>query len=230
MKSKEFVLNEQTTVKIVKRSSSRQIKLTISSSGEVKVSIPSWMPYKLGLDFAKSKSDWISKQKPEKTLLVNGQSIGKNHHLVFKTTTAKSVTTRLNDIEAIVFLPVEVSIDNQLAQSAANKIAKRALLTQGRALLPIKVKELSQKYGYDFNEIKVKSLKTRWGSCDSNKNITLNLFLMQLPWELIDYVILHELTHTKIMHHGVDFWQAMENSQPGSKDLRKQLKSFKTNI
>ena len=72
----------------------------------------------------------------------------------------------------------------------------------------------------------VKRLKSRWGSCDQHTNIILNIFLMQLPWECIDYVLLHELTHTNVLHHGPDFWLAMTQVLPNVTQLRKAMRDY----
>jgi hypothetical protein len=83
---------------------------------------------------------------------------------------------------------------------------------------------LAQKHGFEYSSVSVKRLKGRWGSCDQHQNIVLNLYLMQLPWELIDYVLLHELTHTRILRHGPDFWAAMQRVLPNVKAIRKEMK------
>ena len=49
---------------------------------------------------------------------------------------------------------------------------------------------------------------------------------MQLPWNLIDYVLLHELTHTNILRHGPDFWQALEAVLPNMAVLKKTLREY----
>jgi predicted metal-dependent hydrolase len=232
MTTKEFILDEQTIIKVSKRSSSRKIRLTIDpSSGQVKVSIPRWVPYKAAVDFAKSKKAWIDAQRPVAKVLEEGRQIGKNHRLIFRITDkSQQVTTRLNELEAIVFYPPILTSSDEAVQTAAKKVAKRALSLQANNLLPIRLKQLAEKYGYSYNQLTIKSLKTRWGSCDSHKNIALSLYLMQLPWELIDYVIVHELNHTEYMHHGPLFWQNMEAKLPKVKELRKQLKTYKSTI
>ncbi len=97
---------------------------------------------------------------------------------------------------------------------------------QAEQLLPNRLASLAGTHGFEYGSISVKQLKGRWGSCDHQKNITLNLFLMQLPWELIDYVLLHELTHTNILRHGPDFWRAMEAVLPAVKNARKTLRAY----
>ena len=50
---------------------------------------------------------------------------------------------------------------------------------------------------------------------------------MLLPWDLIDYVIMHELSHTKALHHGSDFWKVFESVMPDAKKRRKEMKNYK---
>ncbi len=229
MNVREFRLEDDTLVKVYKRTSSRNIKLTIDPSGFLKVSIPRWVPYKAALDFVKKKKSWIDDHKPEISKFYPDQSIGKNHHLVFSKTTSTNITTRLSDIEAIIFVPTNLNINDELVQSSAKKVVKKALKKQAENLLPQRLESLAAKYGYTYNSIKIKSLKTRWGSCDSSKNISLNLYLMELPWNLIDYVLLHELNHTKHMHHGQDFWAELGKVLPNLKDLKREIKSHRVN-
>lgn len=167
---------------------------------------------------------------PETTLFTAGRQIGKNHHLVFRPTDKLNVSSRLSDLEATVFYPKSLSIESPSVQEATRRIMKRALKAQAKRLLPIRVRDLAAKHGFKYGELEIKSLKTRWGSCDSHKNITLNLYLMELPWQLIDYVILHELNHTEVMQHGPKFWQALETKLPKYQELKKQLKSYPTSI
>ena len=77
--------------------------------------------------------------------------------------------------------------------------------------------------------IKVKSQKTLWGSCSSKNNINLNINLIKLDQELIDYVILHELTHVKIKNHSKKFWQELEKLEPKARISEKKLKNYNLN-
>lgn len=69
---------------------------------------------------------------------------------------------------------------------------------------------LADKYGFEYNRVFIKNQKTRWGSCSGKNNINLNVNLVRLPEELIDYTILHELVHTRIKNHGKQFWAQMD--------------------
>ena len=72
----------------------------------------------------------------------------------------------------------------------------------------------------------IKNAKTRWGSCSSINNINLNLHLMRLSDELIDYVILHELVHTKIKNHQKEFWDLLNIVSGDAKGLDRELKKY----
>jgi len=228
MKSKTFVLDEEVTLVVSKRASSRSIRLSIAGSGIVKASIPRWAPYISAVEFAKAKLPWIKSKMPDKQYFMEGRQIGKNHHLTFKPTTKDKITTRISDIEATVFYPKDLNITDPKVQEAARRIIKRALGEQAKKLLPIRLEQLANKYDYSYASVTTKSLKSRWGSCDSHRNITLNLYLMELPWELIDYVCLHELNHTVVMQHGPKFWDSLSLKLPNCLELRKQLKKQPT--
>jgi predicted metal-dependent hydrolase len=86
---------------------------------------------------------------------------------------------------------------------------------------------LSQAHGFKYNRVFIKNQKTRWGSCSGKNNINLNINLIRLPNELIDYTILHELVHTRIKNHGRQFWDQMDKLVGNSKKLDKKLNDYK---
>lgn len=226
MASKQFLIDDHLTVRIYKRKSSRNLRLSINSTGEVRVSIPIWAPYSSGLTFAKSKYEWIKSQKRTPKLLINKQSIGKAHHLVFIPTTSIKISSRVVDNEIRVNHPINVDASDETVQASANKASIKALRTQAEQLLPRRLSELALLHGYQYRSVSIKRLKSRWGSCDQKSNIVLNLYLIQLPWELIDYVLVHELVHTKVMRHGPDFWRAMQLEIPNLKSLKSKIKKY----
>ena len=85
-------------------------------------------------------------------------------------------------------------------------------------------KELSQKNNLSYNKLVFKTLKSRWGSCSVDNIICLNNMLYYLPRHLVEYVILHELVHTKIKNHSQDFWKNLEEICKNAKLYRKELR------
>ena len=85
---------------------------------------------------------------------------------------------------------------------------------------------LANQHGFTYNKVSVRNQKTRWGSCSFNNNISLNIKLVCLPKHLADYVILHELVHTKIKNHSPSFWSFLNKYIPDAKKIDKALKRY----
>jgi len=93
-------------------------------------------------------------------------------------------------------------------------------------MLENKINDFSRKYGFLYNRLSFRSQKTRWGSCSAKNNISLNIKLVNLPEELIEYVILHELVHTKIKNHQEEFWNELGKYVRNPRALQTKLKRF----
>lgn len=228
---KTITIPEIGEVHLQKHAASKSIRISIKSDGRVIVTLPKWAPYAAGAAFVKNKQAWILENRQPETSIINGQAIGKFHHIYFKASQdSTSPSTRQKGSELWVKYPENASIAEASVQKAAQTIAKRALRNQAETLLPKRLSDLAIKYDFNYNSISVRQLKARWGSCSSKQDITLNFFLMQLPWDLIDYVLLHELTHTRVMHHGPEFWALFDSVLPGAKKKRTELKAYKPSI
>lgn len=229
MSSKKFQLDTIGTVTVYKRRGVRRINLRIQG-GAVKVTQPAWLPYATGVHFAQAQKEWITKQrdKQESVMLKNGQTIGKRHTLYFKE--GASTKGRVQNNQIIVTHDSDLEISDTAVQVAARAAVKRALKSEAETLLPGRLKLMAQTYGFSYKTVTIRSMHTRWGSCTSKGNISLNCYLMMLPWDLIDYVLLHELTHTKHLHHGESFWQALEAIMPDIKKRKTELKKLQATI
>ena len=87
-----------------------------------------------------------------------------------------------------------------------------------------RVEYLANKYGFNYGKVTLRTMKTRWGSCTIQNNISLNIGLIALPDELRDYIILHELVHTKIKNHSKEFWGELDSFVPNPKVANKKLR------
>lgn len=226
MSTKQISLDGVGTVTLYKRRGNRSIRLTVGAGGDIRVTMPYWLPFKAGEQFALKQLDWIEKHRTQSQghSLQHAQSIGKAHHLYFEAhPTLPRITTRLQHSEIKVVHPYHLPINDPAVQQAAKNACLRALRKEAEQLLPQRLQALAVQTGHNYSSVGVKNLKSRWGSCSSNQDIVLNIFLMQLPWHLIDYVIMHELTHTRVMRHGAPFWKHMEQYVPRAKQLRKEI-------
>jgi len=85
---------------------------------------------------------------------------------------------------------------------------------------------LALKHGFQYNRVFIRNQKTRWGSCSGKNNINLNVNLVRLPDELMDYTILHELVHTRVKNHGKRFWAQLERLLGDATKLDRALNDY----
>lgn len=217
-------------VTLYKRRGVRHIRLAITAEGEARVTMPFWAPYHVGAQFAASKAKWILLQQPKSLLLVDGQKIGKGYTLDFITSETDKPRTRIRMGRISVLMPPDCSATDEDIQTIAHKAAIRALKAEAERLLPTRLNQLSAEHGFSYKSVRIKRLKGRWGSCNQNKEIVLNCFLMQLPDELIDYVIVHELAHTQVMAHGAPFWELVGQHVQNLPQIRKTMRTHQPRL
>lgn len=97
---------------------------------------------------------------------------------------------------------------------------------QAISRLTTRVHQTAVRYGFSYNKLSIRSQRTRWGSCSSKNNISLNIKLVLLPDELTDYVILHELVHTRVKNHTGVFWAQLERFVGDARKVNSQLRAY----
>jgi len=95
-----------------------------------------------------------------------------------------------------------------------------------KGLILERLGELANRHGFTYNKVFIRNQKTRWGSCSYKRNISLNYKITLLPPELMDYVMLHELTHLKHFNHSRHFWEEMDRLLGDAKALDARLSTY----
>jgi predicted metal-dependent hydrolase len=106
------------------------------------------------------------------------------------------------------------AIQNFYKQKAAEKITPR-------------VERLSAKTGLSYQDLQYRKMTCRWGSCTPTNRIILNTDAIKLPFTLIDYLIIHELTHTKVKDHSKTFWRELSKHIRNWRSLDDKMKELK---
>jgi predicted metal-dependent hydrolase len=114
-------------------------------------------------------------------------------------------------------------------QIYTNKLTDSEFLDKKHYLI-LRCRELAKLHYYCIGRVILRKQKTIWGSCSAQNNISLNVNLAFLKDELIDYVILHELAHTKVKNHSRKFWDELARVLPNSKELNRELKNCRINF
>ncbi len=98
------------------------------------------------------------------------------------------------------------------------------MMNQARNIIPPKVRYYANIIGVTYKTIYIKKQKTKWGSCSSLGNLNFNCLLTQVPEEVMDYVIVHELCHRKEMNHSKQFWNEVAKIMPNYLSKKEWLK------
>lgn len=141
-----------------------------------------------------------------------------------------------NKIKAVGFLEEkrERILEIKRKQEAARQAAPPAvsydineLRSAAKAHLPKRIAEISASTGLKFSKVTLRATRSKWGSCTSQNNISLSIFLMILPHHLIDFVIIHELCHTVHHNHSPKFHQLVDKICGGhEKELNRELRGY----
>ena len=111
-------------------------------------------------------------------------------------------------------------------EQRARDYQKKQMMKKAREYLPYRLEYYAKLYGYSYEKCRLTHANTRWGSCSSNRTISLNIGLMKVPEVLRDYVILHELAHLNHMNNSKDFWAEVGSHDRNYKNQEKKLKMF----
>lgn len=211
----------------------REVRIRVAPDGTLKASLPINAPLFLVKHLLRTSRTEIRKllasSKPEYQYR-NGMKIGKSHTLVIQSSNSSAYSIDRSGQQIIVRLPEDRSITDPAISRKLRDAVIDALRIEAKSYLPRRLDYLARHLGYEYKNIRFSHASGRWGSCSSNGTISLNIALMKLPFELIDYIIIHELTHTAEMNHSQAFWELVGQADPEYKSHRRELRSLNPSI
>ncbi len=208
--------------KVSKRAKNLSIK--INANGQVVVTSPRFIPKFLIKKFIEKSQVWINAQQ-QKKLKQKQNSL--NTANIFGKKYQKNIIHNLNKKFGIFInnqkLVINLINPNVPQKTISNKINTFLKNTATKYIIP-RTHQLSKKMELDFNKITIREQTTRWGSCSSKKNLNFNWHLVHFNPEIIDYVIVHELSHLRHLNHSRQFWQLVKQYDPAYPKHRGFLK------
>ncbi len=136
----------------------------------------------------------------------------------YRETPSGNVRARSNG-RGVLTLSGRVGDSRQVARAMRRWLSRHA-----RNSLAPWLDELSKEAGLPYGGVSVRGQRTRWASCSSRKNISLNYRLLFLPPDTVRYILNHELCHTVHLNHSRDFWEMLGSLEPGYRQLNRQAK------
>lgn len=196
----------------------KNINMRISQNGEIVVSANPFIPMDKIDEFVSSKVSWIVKHQEK---VIQRQSISifdENHimlfgnHLRIKRCVGKHNHVSYDKSTLLVQYRENASVDKVIRQFI-DKLCRDVFMD----IVSLTHRSLDD-YRLAYPEVKIRDMKSRWGSCTPSKNlITLNKKLIHYPFEFIEYVVLHEFVHFIQPNHSKSFYHIIENYMPDYK-------------
>lgn len=210
---------------------SSSVKISIAPGGALRASLPPYAPIfmlKRLIESSRIQLRKMLEQQAPAYELKDGQQVGKSHRLRIIRSSKRAIKRYQQQI-TIILGPGDELTDASVQKDAREAIAG-ALRLEAKSYLPKRLRYLATTLGYDYERVRFSHASGRWGSCSSTGTISLNIALMKLPHELIDYVLIHELSHTAQMNHSAKFWALVEKGDPSYKLHRTLLKKQSPSI
>ena len=197
----------------------KYMRLQVSPEKGLEVVVPYGVSLKEAELFLLSKSNWVVKHLEkisdrEESFHFLGSRLTVDHKY---DALVRRHRLELKDSTLKILSPADDLVPLKSIYSAWLKL-------KAENYIPLRVRAIAQKFGFLVNRISIRGQKTRWGSCSRGNNLSFNFRLMAYNRDIIDYVIVHELCHTKEMNHSKRFWNLVEQIVPDYKALRKELK------
>lgn len=229
MISKKQIISDKDFGKIhfVVRRSARNITMRVKEDG-LHVTTPPYRSITALLEaiapFRERLRNVCSEVKP-KPFDLNFSIEAECFRLKLETSPLKNFTVSMRDEAVVIACPAHADFTTDRVQTLVKNAVMRAMRKKAEEYLPPLVQYWSSLFDLPYNKVTISKARSRWGSCSSKRDISLSFYLMLLPAHLMDYVILHELAHTREMNHGPKFWELLNQLTDGKAlALRKELR------
>jgi len=236
----EIILGDQRVAYELKRRKRRTIGFSVGIEG-LAVSAPKWVSLLEIEQAVRGKSGWIVKKLHEMRLRhrqleaaridwKDGATfpfLGETVRVVLDFRQAHdALETGDTSEKAVKILRLDLPAD--AASLQIQPVVRAWMLQQAVALFTARLDFYAPQLGVQWRKLSLSSAATRWGSANSSGTIRLNWRLLHLKPELIDYVVVHELSHLRVMDHSPGFWAVVHSVMPDHAALRQQLKAEMT--
>jgi predicted metal-dependent hydrolase len=229
-----YFLEDIGEILIKKRKGSRRMTIRVNSDGNVRVTIPVYASFIMAEKFLEEKKVWLEKtlkkmkEKRPGKLMYNYENLPrtKYHEFILTAVKGKELSFKLSQGLCEIFIPESLDIKSEDSQAWIRKAIIETLRKEAKHILVKRTLELASENGFRINSVRIKNMKTRWGSCSTRGNINLNLFLMRLPEHLRDYIIYHELVHTLHHNHSKAFWNELDRYVGDAKLLAGEVRKW----
>ena len=210
----------------------KTLAIQIKPPDKITVISPEALSEDLIKEKVKSKGKWIIKKLIDfkdmgftafEREFINGESfmyLGRNYMLNI-TVDESLLRPKIELLDSRLQIKTPTK-DKDILRKSMEKWYRR----EARKIIKKRVEFYKPKFSIEPESVKIKEQKKRWGSCTIKGDLLFNWRVIMAPSPIIDYIVVHEMSHLAIKNHSVKFWKSVENILPDYKDRRKWLKDY----
>lgn len=220
-------------IKLTRSAKASHIRIRVGTDGTLRASMPMYAPVLLVrrlIRSSRSELRELLRSQHSASIFSDGLQVGKSHTIITRPSPDKVTAVTTHGQQIIVSLAEGQFIESTGVQNMIRPIVIKALRKEAKGYLPRRLAHLAKQSGFSYQKVRFSHASGRWGSCSSSGTISLNIALMKLPFHLIDYVLIHELSHTLEMNHSSSFWELVERGDPQYKAHRREIKEHSPSI
>lgn len=202
----------------------RRMILRILDNGQVTVTVPRFVSSRQVARFVAEHQEWITLQQNKTKKAQEALSVEREELMLrgrtypFRLEIGRTKTAVEFDGKSILVRAPSES--HEIVRPALEKWYK----SEAKKYLPARAELLGDVMGVDIQNVSIRSQRSRWGSCSSRRNLSLNWRLIMAPDWVSDYVVYHELAHLRQLNHSSKFWAIVAEYVPNYKEAEKWLK------
>jgi len=211
----------------------RYARLQIKPFGGLEVVIPPRFPRHQVPELVAKHAAWIRRQLARQSQLRQSASLPTHLSLAFDNSSTPVIYTadppQVN-LDMFAELALEKIVIDAAGQRERSRKLRGWIRRRAWESLPALLGEISARTGLEFNKLSIRSQKTRWGSCTIRGNISLNDQLLFMPARTVEYLMIHELCHTRYLNHSKAFWTLVEHHCPDYRHHEQRLRESRTRV
>jgi len=207
---------------VVSRRNVKWARIQVCADGMVRMVVPRHCSTQQIHQLFERRRDWIMRQREKYQRSVPQQlGVEPGQLMLFGRGYRYLQLSRGRD-----YLDREASLIHTRADLACPATREKWYRAFAKTYLHQRINQLSAAHGFHFNRLAIRAQRTRWGSCSSRANISLNWRLVKAPEAVSDYVRLHELVHTRILNHSPAFWREVARVAPHYQQAKAWLQAY----
>lgn len=215
------------TVTYAKR---RTLAVYVRPDGRVEVRAPRGLSQRRIREFVEAKSGWIAAKQGEALARLRQRESFRLEAGTALSILGKEYTLALAGPGEKPGIAGERLLLSGQTEEECRRSLEEACRRAAREYLPGRVEELARGWGFSPAGVSVTGARTRWGSCSGKNRLNFSFRLCYAPLEAVDYVILHELAHTREHNHSPRFWRLVEERMPGYRRAEEQLRALQREL